>query len=453
MKNYKKKTGVSLIIFVLGILSILGFTGLVIDVGMILLAQNELQKITETSALVGASSLEPKEVGANIMIQTTNVDTLVTDTFNKMKTGNALINSASIQLIQTKGISKAVRVTASASASTYILGLVGINKINIVAQAAAISAPFYMSPNFPRLPSKGSALTATTQDTEIAEPIGNNSNQNTSISKVYGFPDGNALSLGPDGYITFRLPVPLENMEGPDLYVKELGNKEGYFVYAGIPRDATDPYISYDSYGAGINWVNISCTGTPTGTTNAGMIGPYNTTAAVMNGYYVVQTKFYGSGVFDIGKKCYDADGTLSYDGSVVGSASFIKIIDDGVEDGFMYDDPTTPVLLVGEHSSVTPGADIDAIGVLHHSRIISPKEFSSDSDNDGLINQLEDVLGTNKFNADSDGDSVSDGIEFIGWYYVGAVATAIIDAGSNHVYFTDPMTNDSAGMGKIKLP
>ena len=42
------------------------------------------------------------------------------------------------------------------------------------------------------------------------------------------------LSLGPGGYVTIRLPVPIVNKEGYDLYIREAGAaKDGYMVFAG----------------------------------------------------------------------------------------------------------------------------------------------------------------------------------------------------------------------------
>lgn len=444
MRNNKKYPGVSLIVFILGILTLLAFAGIVVDLGSVIMTQSELQKIVETSALVGASNLEPKKdsISGDIMISSSVADSACKDSFDKMKTNNSFINSANLTKVEIKPESKAVRLTANANATLYFMGVLGIKNVNVIAVAAAVSAPLYAD--------QTDLLNASTVDTNITQPVGGNTNRNSDFNNIYGAPDGKALALGPSGYITLKFPLPIEDLYGPDLYIKLAGNPKGYFVYAGIDINADNPYISADAPGDGIKWVNISCTGTPyTGTSDSSKIGAYNTNV-LYNGNEVTEAKFYGSGAFDIGATCRDANGTVIYDGSIVKSATYLKIIDDGVEDGFMYDNSTQPVLLTGDHSSINPGVNIDSVAVLHHTKLIKPEDYDIDFDNDGLIDVVEDMLGTDKNNSDTDGDGIPDGVEYVGWY---GVHIPIINTGASQVYFTDPRIPDANHEGVIQAP
>jgi len=217
--------------------------------------------------------------------------------------------------------------------------------------------------------------------------------------------------------------------KGFDFIIYERGHAEGYFVYAGVDADPTNPYISAANPGGGIQWVNISCTGIPL-YVKSGFIDAYKTTVTV-NGSSTTDYKFYGSGIFDLGMKCSDGgtefyDGTDSTDAPRIKNVKYLKIIDDNVEDGFLIQPKfgmeasqpaAIPMLIPGEHSSFTPGADIDAIEILHHSRLISVKEFDSgDSDGDGLLDTVELMFGLDPGVVDTDGDTISDLLEREGY-------------------------------------
>jgi len=418
MKNYKKLSGSSLVIFVLGIMTIFAFAGLVIDLGMVMITQQELQKAAETSVLAGTTNLETTKSSTTgiISINTSNINT-VTDIFNKIKASNPLISAASITNVTPVISSKAVGITVSAEANLYFMSVLGLRNVNVLAQAAAMSDPFYLSPFLPRVPSVGSVVNIS---------WGNR-------SSLYGYPDGNGLRMKQCGYTSFRLPVPIVDQEGAELYVKEAGFVDGYFVYIGVLDQFNTPYLS------DIRWVNVSCTGIPaSGAAPTDKVGPYLVDVIYGNNTWIIkQAKFYGSGYFDIGKRCYDPDGNLIYDGGAVKNATQVKIVDDCVEDGFNPGDLSTPVAA----STDFPGADIDAFAVLHHSRLIKYRDISQDDDNDGLIDILEDTIGTDKDNSDTDGDGIPDGSEYVGWHSAGH--TPITTSGATQVYFTNPKVSD----------
>ncbi|MDD3149417.1 MAG: Tad domain-containing protein [Candidatus Gastranaerophilales bacterium] len=417
MKIFKqRKSGVSLIIVLFGIVAIFAFCSFVVDVAMIMNARAELQKAVETSALVGASSI----TGELYMEEATLDDNIVQSTFNTIKNANPIIKNAVMNVgdstyFEKNLTSRAVKIFAELDADTYFAKFIGISKIKIQAHAAAINTPFYLDPDFPKDFFTGSLIDDTEGDAKIQDAVGDNDNLSTSNEltiknsgeNLYGFPDNKAVSLGSGGYITIRLPVPIVDGDGADLYIKELGNLEGYFVFAGIDNNVNNPYISETFPGDGIQWINISCAGTPINV-SASDVGAYRVIVDFTDGSSE-ETKFYGSGYFDLGATC--SNDPNNYDASIK-SAKYLKIIDDNEEDGFMAKDPTYPVLLLGEHSSITPGADIDAVGILHHSRLIKFSEYDVDSDSDGLIDMLEMIVNPSVSTTDSDSDNLVDDFE-----------------------------------------
>jgi len=452
MMKYKSKSkkGVSLVIVVLAITTIMAFAGLVVDIGMVQNCQNELQKATENAALVAASTLEPfTDSYGNTKIDTTKATAVAQDIFNYLK--NPFIDSYGNISVEIKPKSKAVYVKSSAKSRTYFLQVVGIHYINVEAQASAMSSPSYLSENSILSIEGSSIMTDTTVDTHIRDPLGDT--KNASLNYAYflkkehlmGLPDNNAIHLGPGGYITIKLAKPIIDAEGPDLYIAEAGNMEGYFVFVGTDKDSSNPYINEAKPGAGIEWTNISCTGIPSAPDSSGYLGAYYTLVDYLNGSPTAEAKFYGSGYFDLGGKCINGM-TETYGGTAgrIAAAKYIKIIDDNTEDGFMADNPSVPVLLLGEHSGITPGADIDAISIFHKTRLIRTKDFFTDTDGDGLIDILEAIIGTDPNDVDHDADGISDGLEYSGYYFDGAPiaanAKSIIDAvGNIKAYFTSP--------------
>lgn len=450
----KKRQGVTLVIVITSLMMLLTAAGLVIDTGIVLNSQNELQKQAETAALFGATLFEPKKDGVGLTIKESDIRTSIEELINISKGSVFDYELYQSSTIDINPKSKAVRVKVVGLARPFFLNLMGIYTIKLNAQATAISMPFYLSKNFPKTPYVGSLMSTSSVEIDVRDPLGFNLNAGKDSGGVvledylYGPPDNNAVPLGAGGYITMRLPTPIIDEEGADLYIKELGNMEGYFVFVGNDVNPDNPYIDEGQQGEGIEWTNISCTGTPEGgNSSSSVLGAYEVNVTHLNSSDTNEAKFYGSGYFDLGLSCsgshYSAiDGTEK-----INSAKYLKIIDDNAEDGFTADNPVVPVALYGEHSSATPGVDIDAVGVLHHSRLIMSSDFDNDSDNDGLIDVLEGILGTDKSNSDTDSDAINDGLEYSGWYDKNAPKT-IIDSASDYVYFTSPLVNES-GMNR----
>jgi Flp pilus assembly protein TadG len=443
----RQKKGVSLVIVITSLMILLVAAGLVIDTGIVVNAQADLQKQVETAALYGATALEAKKTGTIISVNTTNLNSYITQIFNLSKSMNFESTLVNIDISQAQ--SKAVAVKAEGYVPMSFLPLTGISVVKIEAQSAAMANPFYLSPDFPQTPTKGSVLVGTSAETDIRRPLGMNqslsydSSGNLNINYLYGSPDNRAISLGSGGYVMIRLPIPLIDEDGFDLYIKELGNMEGYFVFAGNDIDPNNPYVDETKQGSGISWTNISCTGTPEGENIAtSAVGAYSINVKHLDGSTTTETRFFGSGYFDIGATCSNNSGN-SYNKNIK-AAKYLKIVDDNQEDGFLTDNPTVPAAIFGEHSSVTPGADIDAVGVLHHSRLIKYSEFNKDTDGDGLIDILEKSLGTNESNADTDGDTIKDGLEYSGWYdNAGAIGSIINNLSVDNINLTSPFVNE----------
>jgi len=436
----KKRKGTSLIVFVFGISAILALAGIVVDLGVLLNSQIELQKAVESASLVGASELEPQlNTDNTVSIDSSKIQDIATKTFNKMIEKNPLISNAVIIFDPDKDIkikSKAIRVAASADTRTFFAKFAGFDKFTIYAKAAAISSPAYLSTKFPN--GTGSIDTA---GSDLRQPTGGNINQswnNTTggwdYGNVYGYPDNKALSLGPGGSIKIDLPSPIVDNSGTDLYIKQIGNLKGYYVFAGND-DSLNP--------SEIQWINISCTGIPVGTDQTGRVGAYYTD---VNGN--MQAKFYGSGYFDIGADCKDSNGNITYSSSIK-NAKYLRIIDDNTEDGFMADNPEQPVILAGDHSSITPGVNIDAVALLHHTRLIDYYDLTKDTDEDGLIDIVEEITGTDPNKTDTDNDGINDAVEYIGWY---GNNTDLTSGSSSQINTTNPLNADSTTAGIIKV-
>lgn len=468
----KGRKGVSIIILVFSLFAIVGLSALVLDLGLILNQRYELQKAVESAALLTASEYELLEsdrkdpgefrLGLPFQINITDASSGVGSVqYKALKDYNQLLSvgTDSIPAITFNRDSKAVKIEANATVPTYFMSVLGIREIEIQSKAAAINVPQYLSSKFPR--PNGSIVNGAGiyRDTEIRSPVGGKTsgfahptgdvyNQNSDFDNIYGRPDGKTLSLGPGGHIMIKLPSTIFDGKGVDFAIYERGHAEGYFVYAGIDIDPDDPYIDAANPGSGINWVNISCTGIPlyVKMDDDEIIGSHRTQVNI-NGVTYTDYKFYGSGYFDLGMKCDNFyDGTV-YDGTDPGNSvqikniKYLKIIDDNIEDGFFlqprldfnyhpepedYTEHAIPMVIPGEHSSFTPGADLDAIEILHHSRLISIADFGADADGDGifetadndgdrLINVLEQIYGYDPNNTDTDGDGINDFLEHWG--------------------------------------
>jgi len=498
--RYARK-GASLIILIFSLFAILGLSALVVDLGVILNQRYELQKAVESAALIAAAEYEvyftDREVAGDERLGLP-YDTKITDPatgvvsvqYRALKEYNQMLGLGTVDAVPTITFnhnSRAVMVEANASARTYFIALLGINKVEFNARAAAVAIPAYLSSRYPR--PTGSIIQGVNtaadpgpdySDTEIREPLGGDTsgeiiptgtvyNINSDINNIYGPRDARSVSLGPGGHITIKLPQTIYDGKGADFVIYETGHAEGYFVFAGIDVDPANPYIDAketpDPDASGnelIRWINISCTGIPlyAKLDDSELIGAHRT-QVLINGGIVDEYKFYGSGYFDLGIRCDNAvDGTI-YDGTdptnsyQIKNIKYLKIIDDNIEDGFLlqphmsdgapteyYHPRGMPMVIPGEHSSMTPGADIDAVEILHHSRLISIAEFSVDTDNDFLIDVVERMHGLDPNNPDTDGDGLEDICELEG-----------MEPGHGYVDFAHRMSATPQGEGTKTLP
>ncbi len=462
------RKGVSIIVLMFSLFAIVGLCALVLDLGLILNQRYELQKAVESAALQAISEYELYETDRNTAgdyrlgfpddSKIDNTSTGITRTYyDALKGYNQLLKVGvdSAPTITFNKDSRAIRVDSAATVPTYFISILGISEVEIQARAAAINIPAYLSGKFPRpngsiVNGVNDASVAGTdyRDTEIKPPLGWDTsagthptgtvyNRNTDFDNIYGRPDGKALSLGPGGHILIKLPATIFDGKGTDFIIYERGHAEGYFVYAGVDVDPNNPYIDAANPGSGINWVNISCTGTPlyVKMDDDEMIGAHRT-QVIISGTSYNDYKFYGSGAFDIGARCDNAVDGVVYDGTDPASSfqikniKYLKIIDDNIEDGFFlqprldftnhpqadnYTEHGIPMVIPGEHSTYTPGADIDSIEIRHHSRLISIAEFTQDTDGDLLIDVVERINGLDPNNTDTDGDGRDDFIEYEG--------------------------------------
>lgn len=439
-----KRKGSSVIILIFSIMAIAGLSSFALDLGLILNQRYELQKAVESAALISASEYEPYENGANYTVPTqANIDANADDNYEALRDKNQLLTGiAANSAITIDPTSRAVVVNADTEVNTYFINIVGISKIEIKAEAAAINMPAFLSPVFPK--PTGSILMGTGAylDTEIKQPLGSVAtnttdilNRNADIDNIYGIPDGRTVSMGPGGYVTIKLPTTLVDGKGIDFAIYERGHAEGYFVYAGIDTDPSNPYINASTPGGGLSWVNVSCTGIPLNVNKNGIIGAH-VTNVTLNGANLLTHKFYGSGLFDLGATCTDSGGTAVYNtgAAKISNVKYLKIIDDNREDGF-YLQPrlgigspsAIPTLIPGEHSTFTPGIDLDAVEIYHHSRLVRITDVTGgddDPDGDGLAAIAEQMYGLDPANADTDGDGVNDGLEV--WGYNPASMTSL---------------------------
>jgi len=460
----KKRKGVSVILLIFSVIAILSLSGFVIDLGIILNSRFEIQKLVETTALTAITDYGAYEDATNTIQYpavadiSTNVNNSAAKNFDAFVASNSfLLLSRNITPVITFGTtaqsrySRAIKVEATADVRTFFLNIIGLHSIKIQASAAAMHIPVYLKSGNVlngtaaykdtdlRNPAGGTVSTRTINGVNYATPSIVNINGITKISNIYGMPDATVVSLGPGGYITIKLPVALIDGKGFDLQILARGNAGGYFLFAGNDTDPASPYIDAVNQGSGISWVNISCTGTPVGTTTNGMVGSYNQN---VGGAIGNQAKFYGSGYFDIGATCSNG-----YAGNV-NSAKYLKIIDDNIEDGFILKNSRfntniagIPSFFPGQNSSLTPGVSIDSIAVEHHSKLISINDFTEDTDNDGLLDIFEKSVGLNP-SGSSDGPGTDDAIEFWG-FKGGGISNVVIDNPTTALRLSYPTHDD----------
>lgn len=349
----KKKKASSTLYFILFFIIFLAFCAFAVDGTIVFTNRAKLQGITETAALAGAemfnSDNDPLTVNPS---ERASAEAVAQSTFDLLKQGG---------LKTAKGVAVAevnepkVTLTTSMVSQPFFLSFLGVSGINLSAQAVAVSQQERVFGNVDprgihwltkRAPYKRDVIE---DDSVVLKPLG----EFASLS----FPSGNLnyslissedsqpLSLGAGGFVTIKLPVPIINKTGPDLQIAEIGNREGYMIFAGLDDDPNNPYINHTDNVGRISWVNISCAG------DASM--QRGSTLTNLKGG--AQVTVYGNGNFDLDDSCL---------GGNVNMVKYIRIVDDNDESAYVNG---ALVQLYGESSSPTPGADIDYVKVLNY--------------------------------------------------------------------------------------
>lgn len=453
--NKKKRKGNSILVLTFSVIAIIILLEITVDMGIMLNCRYQLQKAVELTALTTISEFEPYETTSGfasphvIMYpQTTKIIASAIQNFNNIvdsfvKLNSPILASAtitpSITFTTASRHSRAILIEADAVINTYFLRFFGIKTLKFEASAAAANVPEFID--------KDSFMSGPSVETFIRNPSGRDENilnveginvtmpptlnVNENFSGIIGPPDGRVLSLGAGGYVTIKLPKPVTAGSGFDLMIHTRGPSVGYFVFLGNDIDHEDPYINSDNPGAGINWVNISCTAVPVNVKISvpSVLGPkqgfHSYYQLIFNGgiasTWWLSPKTYGSNYFELDSVCRDNSGNVIYDGSDTGtlsikSAKYLAIADDFKEDGFEVYDPAyfmqpgyTPIaykrilpprlseyakLFSGEHSSITPGVDIDSVMLLHNPVLISKTDFNAAKSANGMIPSVQSKYG-----------------------------------------------------------
>lgn len=388
LKKMKRKRASTTIYVIFFFVMFLAFSAFAVDATIVFTQRAKLQNITEQTALAAASyfnydnTVTAADKKARVLTEAGNIFTVLSQDSLKYATAN----------IQANGLDKTILVESSVLAQPLFLSFLGVSGVNVRANACAQSSPkgiqidtvangdiTWLTPSavyFSNIMSDP----ASTQDTSIAVPLGDfdsASFPSESLTPAFDLintkTDDHGLNFGPGGYVTIRLPAPIIDKLGNDLYIKEAGAaKEGYMVFAGLdvdPADSTDsnaatgPYIKPDKPGAGIKWVNISCAGT----SDDGIGSAVDTSATY--------TKIYGSAYFDLGASC-DGHSKLSM-------VKYLRIIDDNEETAYMRnerssDNPKNYVKVnpLGESSTSTAGVDISEVRVENFVALIPPSTY-----------------------------------------------------------------------------
>lgn len=372
IENIKKnimREGSSLVYVIFFMVIFLALAAFAVDGAIVFTNRVQLQNATEMTALAAAA-----EFNAFDGVTSGDIIQVAKDTFNLLNKSNLKnvdvtdINSfnVNVDMASTK-----VTVNTMMVSEPFFLTFLGVSGIKLEAKACAKSEDLPITANYSGinwLTTSAAYLSdilsknLNMNDTAILLPLGNtpsasiNTITNWANFSLINSTDNKPLSLGPGGFITIKLPAPIIDKPGADLSIIEAGDAlEGYMVFAGLDNDPTNPYVDKDKPGGGISWVNISSSGTSSTLGNTA----HQTATTQLD--TPVQDKFYGSGDFDLGK-------------SGISMAKYIRIVDDNHESGFIKysNGQYYKTMLYGEASTATPGADIDAVNVLNHVRLIA---------------------------------------------------------------------------------
>lgn len=337
-------------IFAVVFLSLCAFA---VDMAVFLTARGEIQHATETAALNAASNFNDEALSEDI-------ENTAREVISLFKVKGRLLENLNVVSVDVKFDARAVKIKAESKVPTYFLGVLGLGYVTVQAQSSAQAAKTWLDENLPVVINQSGSIISrgpVMRDTKIIQPLSSFSEQiDIDFTSILGEPDNKALSLGQGGYLTLRLPYPLIDKSGEDLYINEIGLEEGYYVFAGKDKNPDKPYLDETNQGDGIEWTNISClakTSQPR-------------TFKVDN-----RIKVYGSAYFDLGAKCSDG----SYDADV-SYVQYLRIVDDNEENGFLDENATKAQYFLGEGSGATAGADIDGVAILNHAKLIKSSDF-----------------------------------------------------------------------------
>lgn len=383
-----KKEASSILYMILFLVIFLAFCTFAVDGVIVFNNRTKLQDATEMTAMTAASEFDyDKDATANDIKN--HVEQIAGNIFDILKKDN--LQTATITA-DADTTSKTVTINTKMVSQPFFLRFLGVSGINLEAKAMAQSESTTAQVTYGNKVDWITTITAwhtdiiqginpppppapsTPQnfnDTAILNPLGEYASasynqastpKQVDYSLIQSGSNAKGLSLGPGGFITIRLPDPIVDKTGYDLYIKEAGDAlEGYMVFAGLDVNPKHPYTSKDKPGDGIYWVNISCTGDPEIKDNNNKLGAY-TVSTTNQG---IQTRIYGSANFDIGRTCTDGFQGISM-------AKYIRIVDDNSESAFRNIGANTYVKIMqyGEASSATAGADISGVTILNHVRL-----------------------------------------------------------------------------------
>lgn len=367
-----KKKASSTLYFIFFFIIFLAFCAFAVDGAIVLTNRAKLQNITEASALAGISEFKSDTD------PTINIINTAKSTFNLLKQDclkAAIIDDPPIVNIG----DQTVTVTTHMISKPFFLSFLGVTGINLNAKATAVSE----SPSVYTAHGGINWLTKykpyqtdiIDSDSAVLQSLITNANASydSSTGKVkwlnirsnIGAGQSTSagtypLSLGPGGFVTIKLPTPIINKPGDDLYIEETGSAlEGYMVFAGLDVDPDKPYSDYTmpANTGELKWVNISCSGTPVTSLGSHYSAHPTASSANLSG---AKDKFYGSGNFDLGNSCLSGN---------VNMVKYIRIVDDNEESAYIKDPNGIyyQTMLYGESSTTTPGADIDYVQVLNY--------------------------------------------------------------------------------------
>lgn len=347
IKNNKKQASATIYITFLFVV-FLAFSAFAVDGAIVLTDRVKLQNITEASALAAASEFN----------STASVSDAATGIFNVLKS-ERLVSATSVVLVDTD--KKQVKISSQYISRPIFLSFLGVTGIRLEAKSCAVSEAVKVKSTYSGVnwvtSSANYISDILSADSSVTMPLGGAKSaayDSTGTAVKYSYIEANGLSLGPGGYVTIKLPEPLVDKPGNDLYVEEGGSaKEGYMVFAGLDVNPDKPYVKSGTKGDDIYWVNISCsaTGSPTSSATTNGLG--------------LQAKVYGNGSFDIGASCA---GNLAM-------VKYIRIVDDNEETAYI---GGVKYNIYGEASTATAGADIAPVTVLNHVRLIAPDDYGS---------------------------------------------------------------------------